>query len=317
MDSITQAALGAAIGQALLGKKIGNKAALLGAVVATIPDLDVILYAFYSPLEMLSIHRGFSHSVMFSFIGAFILTFLLSRIEWAKSIRRGRMLLFSWLSLITHMLLDGCTAYGTQLLLPFSDSRLGIDCINVVDPVYTLPLITGVTVSMFKRVPLPNMLGIIVSSLYILLAFGLKHTTVHEMVSRDLAESQIEYSELRTVPVGIVSVNWFAIAKSADSIYLKKFSLIENTTGDFVSFPINDHLLDDVDPDLAERMRWFAKDSYTVFERNSALRFFNLQVDMRGIVYEGEQLSPTEGYFELKKDDDGKWQFGSGTVLSK
>ena len=52
MDSLTQATLGAAIGQALLGKKIGGKAAILGAVVATIPDLDVALYLFYSKFEM-------------------------------------------------------------------------------------------------------------------------------------------------------------------------------------------------------------------------------------------------------------------------
>ena len=46
MDSITQAVLGAAIGEAVLGKKIGNKGAILGAAVATIPDLDVALYLF-------------------------------------------------------------------------------------------------------------------------------------------------------------------------------------------------------------------------------------------------------------------------------
>lgn len=45
MDSITQATLGAAIGQALLGKKIGGKAAVLGAILATIPDLDVYYHS--------------------------------------------------------------------------------------------------------------------------------------------------------------------------------------------------------------------------------------------------------------------------------
>ena len=65
MDSITQATLGAAIGQALLGKKIGGKAAVLGAIVATIPDLDVVLLPLYDSLERISIHRGFSHSILF------------------------------------------------------------------------------------------------------------------------------------------------------------------------------------------------------------------------------------------------------------
>ena len=55
MDSLTQATLGAAVGEAMLGKKIGGKAALIGAVIGTIPDLDVLLTPFFTPLENISI----------------------------------------------------------------------------------------------------------------------------------------------------------------------------------------------------------------------------------------------------------------------
>ena len=41
MDSFTQVALGAAVGEAVLGRKVGNKAPLWGAVTALIPDMDV------------------------------------------------------------------------------------------------------------------------------------------------------------------------------------------------------------------------------------------------------------------------------------
>ena len=43
MDSLTQIVLGAAVGEAVLGRKIGNKAILYGAIAGTIPDLDVII----------------------------------------------------------------------------------------------------------------------------------------------------------------------------------------------------------------------------------------------------------------------------------
>ena len=43
MDSFTQIVLGAACGEAVLGRKIGNKALLFGAICGTIPDLDVII----------------------------------------------------------------------------------------------------------------------------------------------------------------------------------------------------------------------------------------------------------------------------------
>jgi len=42
MDSLTQIVLGAAVGEAVLGKKVGNKAMLYGAIAGTIPDLDVV-----------------------------------------------------------------------------------------------------------------------------------------------------------------------------------------------------------------------------------------------------------------------------------
>ena len=46
MDSLTQIVLGAACGEIVLGKKIGNKALLFGAIGGTIPDLDVFIGGF-------------------------------------------------------------------------------------------------------------------------------------------------------------------------------------------------------------------------------------------------------------------------------
>ena len=141
MDSLTQAALGAAIGEATLGKHIGNKGAVLGAIVATIPDLDVALYLFYDKFEMLSIHRGFSHSIVFSMIGAFLIAYVLQRIKWTKMVSYLKLWIFTWLTLFTHILLDAFTSYGTQLFLPFTDRRISFDSINIVDPIYTIPLL--------------------------------------------------------------------------------------------------------------------------------------------------------------------------------
>lgn len=46
MDSLTQIVLGAAVGEAVLGKKVGNKAMLYGAIAGTIPDLDTFASYF-------------------------------------------------------------------------------------------------------------------------------------------------------------------------------------------------------------------------------------------------------------------------------
>jgi len=72
MDSLTQIILGAATGELVLGKKIGNRAMLWGAVGGTIPDLDVLGGQFLSEIDNLAFHRGISHSILFSVLGAFV-----------------------------------------------------------------------------------------------------------------------------------------------------------------------------------------------------------------------------------------------------
>lgn len=65
MDSITHAAVGAAIGEAYLGKKAGYRAAVWGCVIATTPDLDIIVNPFVDSVNELYSHRNITHSLFF------------------------------------------------------------------------------------------------------------------------------------------------------------------------------------------------------------------------------------------------------------
>ena len=86
MDSLSQIVLGAAVGNEILGKKLGNKAVLYGAIVGTIPDLDVLAGKFLDPLTAVEIHRGFSHSVVFFLLLSPILGFVLKKLEKTKGV---------------------------------------------------------------------------------------------------------------------------------------------------------------------------------------------------------------------------------------
>ena len=120
MDSLTQIVLGASVAEAALGKKIGNKAIVLGAIAGTIPDLDIITRFFVDNLTASVMHRGFSHSLIFPFVVAPILAWILKKIyssytnvsfiDWFKMF---------FLAIITHPLLDAQTTWGTQLFWPF------------------------------------------------------------------------------------------------------------------------------------------------------------------------------------------------------
>ena len=82
MDSLTQITLGAAVGELTLGKKVGNRAMLWGAVAGTIPDLDVLagffmkdVFHVMDELQSLMFHRGPSHSLLFAVLISFPLAF--------------------------------------------------------------------------------------------------------------------------------------------------------------------------------------------------------------------------------------------------
>lgn len=80
MDSLTQIVLGAAVGEAILGRKVGNRAMLWGGIAGTIPDLDVFANMATDPLSSLAYHRAFTHSLAFGLLASPILGGLVHRL---------------------------------------------------------------------------------------------------------------------------------------------------------------------------------------------------------------------------------------------
>ena len=80
MDSLTQITLGAAVGEAVLGRKVGNRAMLWGAIGGTIPDLDVFANMVTDDMGALAFHRAITHSFAFAFIAPLMLGWLVYRL---------------------------------------------------------------------------------------------------------------------------------------------------------------------------------------------------------------------------------------------
>jgi len=81
VDSLTQIVLGAAVGEAVLGRKVGNKAMMWGAIAGTIPDLDVITSFMVDDLTANELHRGFSHSIAFCLLASPVFALLVRKYE--------------------------------------------------------------------------------------------------------------------------------------------------------------------------------------------------------------------------------------------
>lgn len=321
MDSITQAALGAAIGETMLGRKIGSKGAIVGAIIATLPDLDVLLSPFFSTLEKISIHRGYSHSILFCLLAATLFAFMMTKIKWTEGISYRRLWLFNFLALFTHVLLDAFTTYGTQLFLPFADWRVSFDSINIIDPIYTVPLIIGTGLSIFlyskddlKR-GFPNHIGLLMSTLYLMFTLANKQH-IQNVFAENLQSKSIPYYKMLTVPVKVGNLNWYGVAKDATQLHIGKYSMIDQNEIEFHSFPINDHLLDGLDAVLVDRLRWFAQGYYTVAEHDGKIRVYNMQCDMQGVRTFGEYRAPTAFYYEITPHQNGAYDLGVGMQIA-
>jgi len=99
MDSLTQIVLGAAVGEAVLGKKIGNRAIVWGGIAGTIPDLDVVSNLFMTSLGSLAFHRGISHSFLFCTLAALAIGWFMPRMYGYKHHKYVALVLWSILLL--------------------------------------------------------------------------------------------------------------------------------------------------------------------------------------------------------------------------
>lgn len=170
MDSLSQIALGAAISVAVFRRKQPIwQSALLGAVVGTLPDLDVLI-SHGDPIRDMTYHRTESHALFYQTLVSPLLAWL-----WLKIIDNTGLfrhsLLAVWLVLITHPMLDMLTIYGTQLGLPFTDYPFGTGSVFVIDPLYTLPLLVGTAMALSGKRLFWNSVGLVLSTAY--LGFGL------------------------------------------------------------------------------------------------------------------------------------------------
>jgi inner membrane protein len=150
MDPVSHALTGAALGAAITTRPEARRAAVLvGALAGLLPDADVFIRSVHDPLLQLEYHRGFTHALASAPLLAVLVAGLLHPLV-RRHLRFGHSYAVSLLSLIAHGLLDAATSYGTSLLWPFSDQRIGWGWIAVIDPLYTLPALVLVGCAVWK-----------------------------------------------------------------------------------------------------------------------------------------------------------------------
>ena len=315
MDSITQIVLGAACGEAVLGKKIGNKALLFGAIAGTIPDLDVFVgpLLYNNEIDAMLFHRGFMHSILFAILGAFLFGWLM-HIAYEKyknntfinnvfsffgkyfisrflfniffkyqneisTTSKDWILLFFW-ALFTHPILDAFTPYGTQLFAPFSNYRVAFNNIAVADPLYTVPFLICMIVLMFYKRTSPKRRtwlkwGLGISSTYMLFTIGNK-LYIDTTFKASLKDQGITYSRFSAQPSILNNVLWYGIAETEGSYKVAFYSLLDKSNR-FSEWQELPKIRDISIEDFADLkcLTWFSNDYYSVEKRPDGDYMYN------------------------------------------
>ena len=241
MDSLSQIVLGAATFALVKDKEIGKKSLLYGAILGTIPDLDILINPFYNTIEQLAIHRSFSHSIFF----AMLLSLLTAKWFSTKYKTSYKSWFFaSFLALFTHPLLDICTTYGTRILYPLSKSFYSLDNVFVIDPLYTIWLLIGCIILLVIKANNPKRQLIIkwslaLSTFYLFVGLCI-NLFVTNHFKNELTRQNISYEKIKVVPTPFNTILWQVIVKSKDGLYFSDYSLFDSKPNAQFIFEKND-----------------------------------------------------------------------------
>lgn len=231
MDTVTHGLAGTLIAQAGFRQRMGSVATVALTVSAVAPDIDGALryrdIAFY-----LEYHRGITHS----FVGGAILAMLLAAAFYRFSAYKHywRLAGLCYLGIVSHILLDLLTSYGTMIFLPFSDRRVAWDTLFIIDLFVSGVIIAGIFGAYYwgsRSVQIGRIaLGLVVA--YILLAV-VGHQTAVARLRGQVARAGLSPIALAVFPMPFGPLRWSGVVATEQATYQNVFSLLDGTDASF------------------------------------------------------------------------------------
>jgi inner membrane protein len=170
VDTLTHALSGALLARATAPKDAPPRSVprrvAAGFLAAAAPDLDFVI-AFVGPVEYLLTHRGVTHSLVLLPIWALPLSWILAKVLREPG---GWRALYgvTALALLTHIVGDLITSFGTMILAPLSDWRAAIGTTFIIDLWFSGIVLAGLIGSaVFYRSRIPAVAASVVLAGYV------------------------------------------------------------------------------------------------------------------------------------------------------
>ncbi|HNO74682.1 metal-dependent hydrolase [Nitrosomonas mobilis] len=218
MDLLTQGLLGANLAVTGAQKHEIRLATGIGFFAGMVADADILIQSEQDPLLTIEFHRHFTHSLFFVPFGAFIAAVLL----WPflrKRLGFPRLYLFCLLGYSLSGVLDALTSYGTHLLWPLIETRVALNIISVIDPVFTLILLVALIIAFRNKTKTHAIFGLIIASLYLLIGYAQLQRA--ELTALTIAQSRHhEIERLLVKPTLGNLLLWRSIYEYGDRFYV-------------------------------------------------------------------------------------------------
>lgn len=287
------------MGELLLGKKAGYRAAAWGAVIGTLPDLDILANPFIDMVNQLYFHRNITHSLFFAIAISPVMGWLINKYHKQLDISWMNWANMTFWVILTHILIDLLTNYGTQLFQPFSDYPASMDSIFIIDPLYTLPLLFGLIISLTLRRDSSwrstiNRTGLIISTLYLVWGLAIK-THVNQVFNESFVNQYGDNEKMKTVPNGPTTFLWTGYIIQQDTIYQSLYSIFDEERDlRFQPIPRNSHYILPYSGDRAVKaLMWFNRGFYTLEKESENIILYDLRFG--------------RGDFWINKDEEYVW----------
>ena len=278
MDSLTQLTFGAACGEAILGKKVGRKALIWGAILGTLPDLDVLI-PLGSPVDDFVYHRGFSHSLFLLTALSPVFAWLITKFHRDTKPLFNKWMLLTFVVLNGSVLLDLLTIYGTQIFWPLDATPYAVPALFIIDPLFTLPILIGVSGALFLKKHRLNFIGLSLSLAYLIWALGVSVFVNGEMEEK-LNEQGVPYSQFISSPAPFTTLLWRTVGIHHDQYFETYYSLFDGDAPLSVNFyPRNLSLMKGIgEHSPVVKLKSFTKGYFAMADINGSVTMTDLRM---------------------------------------
>lgn len=288
MDSVSHILVGGAIGEATLGRKAGYRAMAWAAAISVLPDIDVAIGQVMSEIDALVFHRGWTHSLVFLLIMSPLLGYGIQKLHKQLDVSVRQWTLLAGLTLFSHIFLDLCTSYGTQVLLPFTDTAYAWSNIAIIDPLFTLPYLIAIPFFLryrhnFDRRKVTVLTAIGISCLYLIFTFINKHYVEQQFIER-LESEQISWQDAEVKPILFSNLLWRGIARDGDQYSAGFYALPDDEPfSDLYTIHGHHNLADPIEAfEPFQQIRWISEGYFQIEKEGDSLFFNDLRFGRMG-----------------------------------